>query len=142
MEIKQPLAKPKRATLPRFCRLLKRRDYEQVYSSGKKIHCQAFLLIVSPTELPCTRLGIAVTVKIDKRSSVRNGIRRRIREIFRLNRTALLKPLDLVVIAKNRALECDYAEMERQITGALRHHGYLPRKQPSVARNAAETEAL
>ena len=118
--------KQKRAKFPRFCRLLKRREYEAVYAAGRKLHCQAFLLIVTPAAALQSRLGIAVTLKVDKRSSVRNRLRRRIREIFRLHQQELVKPLDLVVIAKGRAVECEYSEMERQILGALRHHGYLP----------------
>ena len=78
-----------------------------------------------PGESDESRLGVTVTTKIDKRAVVRNRIKRRLREIFRLNRGRLKEPLDLVIVARRGAAACGFAEMERQILGALRYGGYL-----------------
>ena len=52
----------------------------------------------------CTKLGCAV---------VRNRVRRRIREIYRLNKAKMLPGYDLIVVARVRAVETDYQKLDR-----------------------------
>jgi ribonuclease P protein component len=114
---------------PTQCRIRKSKEYERIYSGGRSLHSKSFLIIVSPSQAGVSRLGITVSRRVDKRAVVRNRIRRRIREIFRLNRHKLNGFFDIVVIARQNAVLCPYAEMQRQILGALRHKGYLSQQQ-------------
>lgn len=69
-------------------------------------------------ELPCCRLGLAVSRKIGN-AVVRNRIKRRLREIFRNLLTD--KPLryDFVVVARSASAEAAFADLETCIVNAL-----------------------
>ena len=43
----------------------------------------------------------------------RNRVRRRLREIYRLHETQFLPGYDLVVVARGRAMDAPYAELEK-----------------------------
>lgn len=79
-----------------------------------------------------SRLAVAVTKKIDKRAVVRNLIKRRIREVFRLHKDCFVKPVDIVVVARRGVQECDYSEYERQLVGSLRSKGILGPKESKL----------
>ena len=51
-----------------------------------------------------TKLGHAV---------VRNRVRRRLREIFRLNQVGLAQGYDMILVARTRAVGAEYRELER-----------------------------
>jgi ribonuclease P protein component len=51
-----------------------------------------------------TKLGHAV---------VRNRVRRRLREIFRLNQSGLAQGYDMILVARTRAVGAEYRELER-----------------------------
>lgn len=58
------------------------------------------------------RLGLTVSAKMGC-AVKRNRIRRRLREIYRLNEEKFLPGLDLVVVVRTRAMEADYHRLER-----------------------------
>lgn len=93
--------------------------------NGRKFHSRNFLLLVAPAQDGVSRLGVTVTLKIDKRSVVRNRIKRHIREAFRKLRSDLKAPIDVAVIARNGATTCEFQQVEFQIKQALRNGGYL-----------------
>ena len=106
-------------------RLKKKQDFERAKRDGKKLYAKNFLVVAAPAISECSRFAATVTRKIDKRAVVRNGIQRRLREIFRLHRHRLVSNFDIIVIARHNAPDCSYAEMERQVLGTLRYHGLL-----------------
>jgi ribonuclease P protein component len=50
-----------------------------------------------------------------------------LREIFRANRHNFTEPLDMVVVARRGIQECDFDDYRREVLGALRSKGYLPK---------------
>ena len=58
------------------------------------------------------RIGLTVGVKLGHAVG-RNRIRRRLREIYRLHETQFLPGYDLVVVARGRAMDAPYAELEK-----------------------------
>ena len=58
------------------------------------------------------RVGFTVTVKLGH-AVVRNRIRRRLREIYRLHEGELRRGADLVVVARGRSVEASYRRLER-----------------------------
>ena len=93
--------------------------------AARKLHTRNFLLLVAQAPDDCSRLGVTVTTKVEPRAVGRNRIKRHIREVFRLNRAGLTGAFDIVVIARQNATQCSFAEVKRQLAGALRQHGYL-----------------
>lgn len=106
-------------------RLKKRPEILKIQDKGKKLHSRGFLIAVLPSVKSWSRLAVTVSTAVDKRATVRNQIKRRLREIFRLNMHRLTYPLDIVIIARKNAKDCSFDDMERQILGAFYHAKYL-----------------
>jgi ribonuclease P protein component len=51
---------------------------------------------------------------------VRNRIKRMVREFFRRHHTRIYPPQDVVVIARTDASTATYADVRRELTGALK----------------------
>ncbi len=112
-------------------RLRKKSDIERCQRGGDKLHAKHFLILVLPSPTGQSRLAIAVTTKLEKRSVVRNQIKRRIREVFRAVRGEFTKALDMVVIARKGIQSCEFVDYQREILGALAAKGLLKRRQSS-----------
>ncbi len=76
------------------------------------------------TVLECAnlKLGITVSKKVHKSSVVRNGIKRRIREIFRLHRSRFNKQIEIVISARTEAVGLSYRELEDEFLNLLRSY--------------------
>jgi ribonuclease P protein component len=70
------------------------------------------------------RIGITVTNKLGK-AVRRNRVRRRLREIYRLNEDKLARGMDMVVVARMRSRGVTYAELESDFLRACRKLGVL-----------------
>ena len=62
------------------------------------------------------RVGITVSKKLGK-AHVRNRTRRRIREVYRLNEDKFLPGWDIVVVARTRAVDADFAKLTKSYLG-------------------------
>ncbi len=78
-----------------------------------------------------SRLATAVTTKLEKRSVVRNRIKRRIKEVFRAARADFTEAIDMVVVARKGVQSCEFADYQREILGALASKGWLKRRNGS-----------
>lgn len=94
-------------------------------SGARKLHSKHLLILVANADGADSRLGITVTTKIDKRAVVRNKLKRRLREIFRMLRSSLTGNYDISVIVRRDAPTCSYADLRREFRGALFHAGLL-----------------
>lgn len=83
--------------LPKKHRITKKEDFYLILKKGERIKGEFFDLIVKPTNHPF-RFGIIVSNKIAKKATVRNMIKRAVRELAREK----LKKLkgDYVVVMK------------------------------------------
>lgn len=70
------------------------------------------------------RLGITVSKKLGH-AVVRNRIRRRLREIYRLNEAQFLPGYDIVVVARSRAVEASFQELRDSYLSLARKAGLL-----------------
>ena len=65
------------------------------------------------------RLGITVSNKIGK-AVVRNKVRRRLREIYRLHEGEMQRGCDLVFVARGRSVDATYAQLEQAVLKACK----------------------
>ena len=84
-------------------RLLCAKEFDAVFSKGKKIVDRSFMLVVSRNQLEHARLGLIVSKKTGGKLAVdRNRIKRVIRESFR-HQQHQLDGLDIVVVTRGGA---------------------------------------
>jgi len=88
---------------PRWRRLVKRGEYEQVFAHPLKFTDTYFSVLAMPNPLGYARLGLVVSKKrVDRRAVQRNRLKRIIRESFRLQ-GLWAAGADIVVIARTGA---------------------------------------
>ena len=91
--------------------LKKNSDFRRLYAKGKSAVTPYLVVYARPNRLGENRLGYTVSVKLGH-AVVRNRVRRRLREIYRLNAPSLCQGFDLVVVARGRAVGCPYRKLE------------------------------
>jgi ribonuclease P protein component len=77
----------------------------------------------------CNRVGITVSKKLGK-AHVRNRVRRRFREIYRLNEDKFQSGWDIVVVARSRSVEAPFGKLTESFLSLADKAGILlPRDQ-------------
>ena len=96
-----------------------RRDFLRIQKRGRKRHSHNFVLAsASEPSLGRTRVGFSVSRRVGN-AVVRNRLKRRLREFFRLHRLELPVAHDVVVIAKPGAAKLSYAELVEELRDRL-----------------------
>ena len=85
--------------------------FRRAYNRGKTAADGRLALYVRRNGQKNNRLGLTVSTKVGC-AVVRNRIRRRLREIYRLNEDKLISGADVVVVARVRAASSQYRQLE------------------------------
>ncbi len=102
--------------------LKKNHEFRRLYAKGRSAVRPTLAIYVRKGRRGANRVGFTVTTKLGK-AVVRNKVRRRLREIYRLHETELSAGSDMVVVARSRAVRATYAELERDFLAACRQLG-------------------
>jgi len=94
-------------------------QYRSIYSSGRKLYSERFVLFSLENGLSHPRLGITVSRKIGG-SVVRNRVKRLFREVFRKSRAQIPSHLDLVLNAKSGCAGAKYNDLREEFLCAMR----------------------
>ena len=70
------------------------------------------------------RVGITVSKKLGK-AHVRNRVRRRIREVYRLNEEQFQPGWDIVVVARSKAVDAEFSRLTRSYLSLAKKAGIL-----------------
>ena len=102
-----------RFNFPRSSRLSRACEFNLVKASGKSWTGKHLVLatLARDTDAP-SRIGIVTTRRLGN-AVTRNQVRRRIREIFRLNQRRIQNGFWLVTIARSSSARAAYEELER-----------------------------
>ncbi len=87
------------------------RDFRRIYTKGRSAVSPCLVLYCRKNRLGVNRLGLTVGTKTGH-AVVRNKIRRRLREIYRVNEARFRPGYDLVVVARVRAAHTGYHQLE------------------------------
>lgn len=109
---------PARLTLPRACRLLRRAEYDAVYSTGQRRTGREFAVFLRANGLPSSRFGWSVKKAIGN-AVKRNRIRRRIREIVRVHRQDIAGGWDIVIHPRGSAATREFSALTRDLLKLL-----------------------
>lgn len=98
----------------------KTEDFGRVYRQGRSYGNRLLVMyIFEGGRDPCGRIGISVSKKVGN-SVVRHLIKRRLREIFRLNISEIRPGSDVVAVAKKAAAQSNYRELESAVLHLIR----------------------
>lgn len=70
------------------------------------------------------RVGITVSKKLGK-AVIRNRVRRRIREVYRLNEASFLPGWDIVIVARSRAVEVSFLKLTESLLSLAQQAGIV-----------------
>ena len=87
-------------------------EFRRMYAKGKSGVSSCLVVYYRKNRLGHNRLGVTVSTKLGH-AVVRNRVRRRIREIFRLSQGKMKQGYDIIVVARTRAAHADYWELKR-----------------------------
>ena len=74
------------------------------------------------------RVGVTVSKKLGK-AVVRNRVRRRLREIYRLHESRFLPGWDIVVVARHRAITASFSDLTKAYLSLAQKSGILREEQ-------------
>lgn len=87
-------------------------EFRRIYAKGKSGVSPFLVVYCRPNRRGHNRLGVTVSAKLGK-AVVRNRVRRRLREIYRLSQPGMKRGYDIVLVARSRAVTASYRELER-----------------------------
>ena len=97
--------------------------FQRLYrTSGQANGC--LVLYARKNRTNTNRVGITVSKKLGK-AHVRNRVRRRLREVYRLNEEKFLPGWDIVVVARSRAVEASFPALTKGYLDLARKAGIL-----------------
>lgn len=92
------------------------------HSSGQANSC--LVLYARKNRTGINRVGITVSKKLGK-AVVRNRVRRRIREAYRLNEELFLPGWDIVIVARSRAVDVGFEKLNQSLLSLSEQAGIL-----------------
>ena len=106
------------------CTLKKNSDFRRLYARGKSSTNRYLAVYCRRNGRAVNRLGYTVSAKLGG-AVVRNRVRRRLREIVRLNAPAMKTGWDMIVVARTRAVGAEYRQLDRAFLDACASLGLM-----------------
>ena len=103
------------------------KDFKRVFKSGRKLAHPAIFIYICPGSgtRGIRRMGLVITRKLGS-AVERNRIKRRLREIFRLNKNQLLPNIDIIFAPRPGACGLTFDSLKDAVLGAFKKAGVLP----------------
>ncbi|MDE0960683.1 MAG: ribonuclease P protein component [Planctomycetota bacterium] len=105
--------------LPARSRIRAKADFQKVFAHGKRRRTDHLQAVIHPSGAEWSRIGLAVSRKVGN-AVVRNRLKRRLREIFRLHRELAPEMRDIIFIPRPGCSSISYdvlAEEARWLIG-------------------------
>lgn len=105
------------------CSLKLNHIFRRLYATSG--HANSFLVFYArKNRLGINRVGVTVGKKLGH-AVVRNRVRRRLREIYRLNEDRFTPGWDIVVVARSRCVNADFGKMTKAYLSLAEKAGVL-----------------
>ena len=106
--------------LPKENRLTDDYDFRRVKRLGKSYHCPLFKLSLAQRKIEGpSRFGFVISKKIDKRATVRNGIKRLLRRAARERLEKIPEGFDIVLVVRPKIVDKSYEEVSAEVDKVL-----------------------
>ena len=89
-------------------------EFRSLYARGKNTAGVYLAVYARRTRRNVTRLGVSVSSKLGG-AVVRNQVRRRIKEAYRLQESRFAEGVDMVVVARSRAVGAEFSSLTGEL---------------------------
>ena len=105
------------------CSLKLNHIFRRLYATSG--HANGYLVLYCrPNRLNTNRVGITASKKLGH-AVVRNRVRRRLREVYRLNEELFAPGWDIVVVARSRCVNADFGKLTHAYLSLAQKAGIL-----------------
>ncbi len=105
------------------CSLKLNHIFRRLYSTAGQAN--SFLVLYArPNHTAANRVGITASKKLGK-AVIRNRVRRRLREIYRLNEDRFIPGWDIVVVARSRSVTASFSQLTHAYLSLAEKAGIL-----------------
>ncbi len=104
--------------------LKRNKEFQRVYRRGKSQGSRAAVMIVCRARHASVRVGFSVSKKLGN-AVVRNRIKRRAREAFRVYLPEVKRGYDVIVVAREGIAELPFSELKKTMRYLLKKSGLL-----------------
>jgi len=118
--------------LPKTNRLQKKKDFDRVFKGGKGYKEDFLALKMARNNLKKSRFGFVVGKNVSKKTTLRNKIKRRLRELVRLKLKKTKKGIDVILIVRPGFRTKDFWEIEETINKIFKRTQILDYDPPTT----------
>ena len=104
--------------------LKKNHEFRRLYNKGKSAASYCVVVYCRRNRGTENRLGVTVSTKIGG-AVERNRVRRRLKEIYRLNEEKLMPGYDVVLVARVKSRFTGFSELETSVLSLFRKLGIM-----------------
>ena len=104
-------------------------EFRRIYAKGRSGVSPYLVVYVRPNRRGRNRLGVTVSTKLGH-AVVRNRVRRRLREIYRLNEAKFQPGWDIVVVARSKAVDAPFDKLTASYLALAAKAGILGEDTP------------
>ena len=101
--------------LPARNRLKKKKDFERVFKEGQGFKQGFLYLKIKKNSFRSSRFGFIVSKKFSPKATIRNKIKRRLRELVKIKLPGIRKGIDGIIIVMPGLKTTDFQQLEETI---------------------------
>jgi ribonuclease P protein component len=101
-------------------RLHLQKDFERVFHEGRSFYGNCLSIRICESAFLYQRFGIVVSNKVSKKATVRNKVKRRLREILRGNIPNYVMNRDIIVLTKKGIEEYSFEQIKQELEMLLK----------------------
>lgn len=98
---------------------LTKKEFSEIFKKGRAFQFADFVIKYAPSSLPHSRFAISCGLKVSKKATQRNLLRRRLYAIIHLHLDEIIKG-DYIIITKSSLLPHPFPLLEEKLVSALR----------------------
>ena len=106
--------------LPKINRITKKKDFDKIFKKGKGYSGDFLFLKIFKNNFSINRFGFIISQKVSKKSTIRNKIKRRLREIIKTNLPKIKKGFDIILIIKPNAEKESFRNFKDEVQKILK----------------------
>ena len=105
--------------LPKINRLTKKKDFEVVFKKGRSIKNGFLVCKILESQLPESRFGFVVSKKVSNKATVRNKVKRRLRDVVHARLKNTKAGIDVIIIALPGIEKKEYLQIQEMVDGVF-----------------------